>query len=316
MGKLCITGATGGLGSRVLYHLLHTLNVDPSTLIVSLHTPSKMLQEYAKYNLDVRRGDFTDPTSLRTAFAGASALLIISYPSIAYDIRVAAHQNAIDVAKEMGVQHVYYTSLAFASDSKAAVMQAHLSTEAYLKQSGLTYTIIREGIYSESYALYLGFFDAETLARLPSVGRKVVVAGQGAVAWVNRDDLGQGTACILLAPPPEYAARTVLLSGSTAVGLGDVTKVISEIFHWNPPLRLEVFDAAEYVDLHLEAKMGGKEDQATRDYLQAWVTSYSAIERGELAVVDPLLEKLLGRKTLPIEETLREKLGVALYSEP
>ena len=75
-------------------------------------------------------------------------------------MRVRNHINAIDAAKRVGITHIYYTSLAFASDSVAAVMQAHLDTEKYLKESGVTYTIIREGIYSESWPLYLGFFDS------------------------------------------------------------------------------------------------------------------------------------------------------------
>jgi uncharacterized protein YbjT (DUF2867 family) len=66
------------------------------------------------------------------------------------------HKNAIDAAKRAGVKHVYYTSLAFDPAGASAVMRAHRDTEAYLKESGLTYTIIREGIYSESYPLYFG----------------------------------------------------------------------------------------------------------------------------------------------------------------
>jgi len=38
------------------------------------------------------------------------------------------------------------------------VMQAHLRTEAYLKESGVHYTIIREGTYFETYPIFLGFF--------------------------------------------------------------------------------------------------------------------------------------------------------------
>lgn len=65
-------------------------------------------------------------------------------------------------------------------------MLAHLDTEAYLNNCGLTYTIIREGIYSESYPLYLGPFD-------PSSGVCEVAIpadGNGRSAWVSRHELG------------------------------------------------------------------------------------------------------------------------------
>ena len=118
----------------------------------------------------MRKGDYADPDSLRAAFSGADKLLLISYPSIAHELRVHMHRNAIDAAKASGVKHIYYTSLAFGfgarkelipasePESIAAVMQAHLDTEAYLRTIGLTYTVIREGIYSESWPLYFGFF--------------------------------------------------------------------------------------------------------------------------------------------------------------
>ena len=73
-------------------------------------------------------------------------------------------------------------------------MQAHIDTEAYLKESGLTYTVIREGIYNESWPLYFGWFD-------PKEGKDEVVVpySEGGVAWACRDDLGLGTAKIIAA---------------------------------------------------------------------------------------------------------------------
>jgi hypothetical protein len=73
--------------------------------------------------------------------------------------RFTAHKGAIDAVIEVGIEHIYYTSLAFASESVTAVMKAHLRTETYLNNKNVKYAIIREGIYSESISLYLGFFD-------------------------------------------------------------------------------------------------------------------------------------------------------------
>lgn len=90
-----------------------------------------------------------------------------------YETAVNSHINAIDAAKRVGVKHIYYTSVALAGEtgvgkkgeekdgegkSVGAVMRAHLDTEKYLKDSGITYTILREGIYSESYPFYMGSF--------------------------------------------------------------------------------------------------------------------------------------------------------------
>lgn len=162
--------------------------------MVSVYNPSGATDEVRSSGVEIRKGDFGDPSSLETAFSGADKLLIVSYPSIAHEIRVKNHVAAIDAAKRVGIKHIYYTSLAFAGDSVAAVMQAHIDTEIYLKESGLTYTIIREGIYSESWPLYFGFFD-------PNEGKDEVLIpySDGRIAWVCRDDLGEGTAKIIAA---------------------------------------------------------------------------------------------------------------------
>ncbi|MCJ1392194.1 hypothetical protein MMC18_005061 [Xylographa bjoerkii] len=311
--KICLTGATGGLGSRVLHHLLHTLSIPPSSLVISSQNPSP--SSPSDSGVETRHGDFLNPSTLPSAFAGASTLLLISYPSIAHALRVTAHKNAIDAAIRAGVTHVVYTSLAFAGDSQAAVMQAHLETEEYLKRTcagreGVHYTIIREGIYCESWALYLGFFDP---GKAVSDGDgRVVRVPEGAdrgVAWVGRDELGQGTARILV-QREKFADQTVLLSGGAAVSLRGVAETISGIMGWQgkEAVKVEELGKERWVDAMVEMKTGKKEDAETREFMEKWYTTYPAIEKGELDVVDPRLEGLLGRKLESMEESLKKHL--------
>src|SRR5271156_5317355 len=104
--KICITSATGGLGFLVLGHFLNTIHITPSRLILSLRDPSRLPPKNANINLDVHHGDYNAPDALLTAFDGASKLLLISYPSIAYSTRVTAHGNAIDAARSAGIHHI------------------------------------------------------------------------------------------------------------------------------------------------------------------------------------------------------------------
>ncbi|KAI9762692.1 MAG: hypothetical protein M4579_000310 [Chaenotheca gracillima] len=297
-GKICITGATGGLGSRVLHHLLKTLHVPPSSIIVSLHNPAGLPSELQNIGLDIRQGDFQKPETLGPAFEGASKLLVVSYPSIARGIRVESHKNAIDAAKKAGVTHIYYTSLAFASDSSAAVMKAHQDTEAYLKQCDIKYTIMREGIYNESYPLYLGYFNA---AKANADGnRKVIIPGDGGIAWVGRDDLGEGTARIMTSDSDEFTNKTLLLSGDRALTLKEVAALIGDIMGWTTPVEVDEVTPEEYIVHHSKSQDG--------EVVKLWSTTYPAMKRGELAKVDPLLQKLLPHKLKTMEESLREEL--------
>ena len=172
---------------------------------MSLYNPSGATKSILNSGVEIRKGDFTKPETLDAAFTGVNKLLIISYPSIAYEIRVQSHKAAIDAAKRCGVTHIYYMSLAFSGDSVAAVMKAHLETEAYLKGCGVTYTIIREGIYSESWPLYFGFFDINS-----KKNDVVIPISDGKIAWVCRDDLGEGTAKIMTAVCFSFALHSEL----------------------------------------------------------------------------------------------------------
>jgi len=316
MTKICLTGTSGGLGSRVLHHLLHTCHVAPEDIIVSLYNPSKLPEEYSKLGLDVRRGDFQSPQSLEDAFRGAGKLFLISYPSLRHQVRVDAHKNAIDAALNVGVKHIYYTSLAFGDKSKAVVKQAHIDTETYLRQvcqrgegSGMKFTIVKEGIYSESFPLYLGYFDRkkveqERVVRVPSTG------GPG-VAWVARDELGEGTARILTSEAcPDgvsWTDRRVLLSGSKAWTLQELADMITDILGWRDrPLSVMAVGVEEFVNYHADAELGPK----SREYVEMWSTSYPAMAEGETAMVDPLLQKLLGRPLKPMRDSVKETLQV------
>jgi uncharacterized protein YbjT (DUF2867 family) len=196
MVKYVLTGVTGRLGSQVLKHLLRL--VSASQVAVVVRDPSKIPSEISSSGIEIRQGDFSKPELLDDAFKDAEKLLIISVPSIEHEFRVKHHVNAIDAAKRVGVKHVYYTSLMFGTDVKghftdsvAHVMQAHLDTEAYLAKSGLTYTVLREGLYSESYSLYTGFFN-------PTRDSEVCVPDDGFISWVCIEDLGEGTAKLMI----------------------------------------------------------------------------------------------------------------------
>lgn len=91
--------------------------------------------------MNLRKGYHSEPETLATAFAGAGILFLVSLP-FDHELRVKNDRNAIDAAKRVGVKQLFFTILAFAGPptsphSVAAVMQAHIDRESYLKNSGL-----------------------------------------------------------------------------------------------------------------------------------------------------------------------------------
>lgn len=301
LGPMILTGPTGGLGSRILHHLLHTLSIPSSQIILSTSSESSAATLSSVHpDATVRHGDFLSPSTLPSTFAGGHTLCLISYPSIAYEQRVAAHKNAIDAAITAGVKRIVYTSLAFASDSDAAVMKAHLKTESYLKrvcgEKGVTYTIVREGIYSESWPLYMGFWkDGEDEVVMPNE------TGNAGVAWVARDELGEGTARILVDESEEFRDKIVLLSGKEAIGFEELAKMVGSAI--GKEVKVSFVDMEKWVSVQTKRRGGGEEEEK---FVREWGTTFPAIGKGELEAVDPLLEQLLGRKRKSLEDCVKE----------
>ena len=197
-------------------------------------------------------------------------------------------------------------------------MQAHIDTEDYLRhtcaRSGIRFTILREGIYAESYPLYLGFFDAR--AQHEARRREVLVpqTQKQGIAWVSRNELGEATARILVdisgslseADGGQFADKVVLLSGPSAVSLEETGAAVSEILGWVGNGRLQVHEVSEdeFVKHHAANRGGGKDAE---DFVRAWASTFPAIASGELAVVGKL-QNILGRKPREFREILSDLL--------
>lgn len=273
---IVITGATGKLGSAVIECLLE--GVPAAQVVVSVRKPNEAGELKAR-GVGIRRGDFDESDTLVRSFDGADRLLLISVSGIDHERRAAQHRNAIRAAVKAGVGHVFYTSLLPGDGSIAFVMKAHLDTEADLKSSGLRFTILRNGAYTEGWPLYLGDVS----------GGEAVVPGDGPVSWVSQRDLAEGTARLLL--DGGRAGETLNLTGPEAVDLKGTADILSRVR--SRPVVRRIVPVEEYVSRLVAT---GKRE----DFARQWATTYSGLERGEFGKVDPFL----GRPLRTVEEVL------------
>src|SRR4051812_48284904 len=137
---LVVTGATGTLGRLVVEALLQRVSADQ--IGVSVRDPAQAA-DFARRGIRVRRGDYSDPASLTSAFEGASRVLVVSSNS-AGDQAVHQHRTAIAAAKAAGASRIFYTSHVGADATSAfAPMPDHAATEAVLRESGVAFTSLR-----------------------------------------------------------------------------------------------------------------------------------------------------------------------------
>ncbi|KAF2712571.1 NAD(P)-binding protein [Pleomassaria siparia CBS 279.74] len=307
---IALTSATGKLGSAVISAILQNKQIEPSGIVVctSSDPSSSKFDRLRARDVRVRPANFDDPASLKSAFSGCTKLFLVSTPRISMDYndaplwrgREVHHRAAIDAAVKVGVKHIYYTSLAFANPSKAGVMRAHIRTEAYLASlKDVQWTVIREGLYNESWPLYFGYYFG-----LKSDKRKeIMVAGDGPLSWTSIADLAFGTAKVLAAPSEAWAGKTFYLSQNKTSTLADIARIVSKVRENN--VELKVVSKKEHEKFYVETR------GMDRPAVEWWSSTYEAVEDGECDIKDTTLEIMLkeaSRTPKPLEETISEML--------
>ncbi len=183
-----------------------------------------------------------------------------------------------------------------------------MSLESQLTQSSdkrpVTFTAIREGIYSESFLMYTGFPDLQN----PPDEVKIPHDESGpGVAFAKIDDLGEATAKLVkeyLDAPGRfrYKNQVMLLSGPRVWSLADAVKVLGKVK--GKDIGVKEVGEEEYVGEPRVQELLGS--HGPREVPKQWATSFDAVKKGECAVASVEMGRLLGREPEGFEETVRK----------
>jgi len=285
---LVVTGASGQLGRKITLNLLQHL--PDERIAVSVRDPDKVADLRAA-GVRVRQGDYEDAASLRHAWEGAERLLLVSSNAAANGgDPLAQHAVAIEVARDLGVQHIFYTSqIASSSSSHFPPALAHAATEAMLEQSGLRWTALRHGFYADSaLAMNAGGFAGGTLA----------APLDGKVSWTTHDDLAAADAALLMSPDTIFGP-TPPLTGLEALDLSDLAELAGAIL--GKPVTRQVLEDDKMLE---NARLSG----VPSERIAVMMGYYRAARSGEFAEVNPTLGQLIGRRPQSMRDFLAERL--------
>lgn len=278
---IIVTGATGALNGATVDHLLDRMPAHE--IVVAVRDPAKA-QRFADRGVAVRRGDYGDPDSLPSAFAGADQLLLVSSSDPGADA-VSLHRAAIDAAVTAGVGRILYTSHQGASlDTPFGPGRDHAATEALLAQSGIAWTSLRNGFYAHSLNWLMGPWRESGVITVPA---------DGPVSWTAREDAAEAAA-IILASGGAYDGP-VTITASAAPTFADVAAIASELT--GRTIELTVLDQDEWLSAQVAA---GQQEFMARFTLGM----YQAAHDGFFAGTDPLLATLLGREPQTVPDLL------------
>ena len=288
---ILVTGATGHLGKAVVNGLLAKINPSEIAVLVRQEAQAKHFRDLG---VDVRIGDYDHYDTLVAAFKGIDKLYFVSASD--FHNRLPQHTNVVNAAKEAGVKHIVYTSFQRVNETEtspiAQLAKPHLVTEQLIKASGMTYTILRHGLYFDTIPMFIGENILET--------RNIYTpAGEGRTAYALRAEQAEAGVNILLGNGHEN--KEYELAGTETFSYGDVAAALSA--HTQTPITYFSPTVAEFTQALEQANV-------PEIYIGLFAGFSTAIKEGEFAKTSADLEQLIGRKP----STLREFITKA-YSQ-
>ncbi|MGG7468780.1 SDR family oxidoreductase [Chryseobacterium arthrosphaerae] len=220
MSKILITGATGHLGKETIKFLLN--KGIPADQISALVRDENKATDLKEKGINLIVGDYENYASLVTAFKDIDKLFFVSSSDVPN--RTPQHKNVVEAAKEASVKHVVYTSalsnVPIDKSIIAFVAEAHIKTEQWLEESGLSHTLLRNNLYMDLVPQFISDKVLET-------GSIFLPAGNGKTAFVTRAEMAEAAAVVLTTEG--HVGKTYNITNLQAYTYQDVADNLTEI---------------------------------------------------------------------------------------
>lgn len=235
MSTIFVCGATGTQGGALIPHLVsnnikaHAIARDPS---------SKRALALKASGVSIFPGSFDDASSLRTAMADCTALFLNLMPSLTDPTQELSQANRIlSIAKEVGVQHVIYSSGLIQDLERrtywnphrlglvADVLLSKRAVEEAVRTAGFKhYTILRPGNFMSNYLAPFVHVQYPGL-----VERGVVTTAftpETVIPTVDPNDIGRFGAAAVLEPGRFHEKEVGIVS--EILGLEEIMRILAQ----------------------------------------------------------------------------------------
>src|SRR5262245_55260901 len=210
---ICVTGASGTVGSEVL----RQLQAAKAAVRGGFFSKEKAEAARAK-GIEAVLLDYDRRETLRAAFKGCDALFLLG-PTAVNQTRL--EQNAVEAAKEAGVRRIVKLSVLGADEEGFAFARIHRAVEKAIESSGLAWTFLRPNGFMQNVVTYLG-------ATIRDAGAFHTASGDAKISHVDVRDIAAVAVKALTGTGHERKAYT--LTGPEALTYddlaGDLTRAL------------------------------------------------------------------------------------------
>jgi uncharacterized protein YbjT (DUF2867 family) len=222
---ILVVGATGVLGGEICRLLAQ--RAKPVRALVRHTSNPDRVAGLKSLGAEQVRGDLKDRPSLDAACRGASAVISTASSTVSRQagdsiesVDRQGQLDLIDAAAAAGVKRFVLVSFrSVAMDFP--VQSAKRAAEARLRDSGMTYTILRPTCFTEVWLSPALGFDA------PNATAQIYGGGQNQISWISYQDVAQFAVAAL---DNAHAKNAVIdLGGPQALSPLDVVRLAEQV---------------------------------------------------------------------------------------
>ena len=279
---ILITGASGTVGKAVLAQVSRSRKKHRAMY------RSKQEAAKAPAGTEAVTADFADKASLAPALRGVESVYLVCSP---IPDLVQLEGNVIEASEAAGVRRIVLNSAMGAGDYAKSFPSWHRRVEHQLKATKMAYCILRPNSFLQNVVTYFA----------PSIRAQSVFygsMGNARTSYLDVRDIAAVVDKALLGG--EHDGKTYELNGPEPLTYAEVADKISR----------QAGIAAKYVDIPVEAQRRAMLDQGMPEWqVTALLELQEYYTGGKGGTVDGLLEKLLGRSPITMNQFLKEFAG-------
>ncbi len=274
---ILITGASGSVGKAVLQ--------EASRKESKVRAMYRSKEEAAKApsGSEAVLADYANKQSLRDALDGVTSVYVVCSP---IPQLVELESNVLDACKEFGVEHVVLSSAMGAGDYGKSFPSWHRKVEDKLKETGMSYTILRPNGFLQNIVAY-------SAPSIRAQGAFYAAMGDAKVSYLDVGDIAVVAAKALKGGV--HAGKTYELNGPEAISNQELAKRISKV----AGRTVNYVDIPESAQREAMIGLGMPEWQVT-----ALLELQQYYKQGGGAKTDGLLQALIERDPVTLDQYL------------
>jgi uncharacterized protein YbjT (DUF2867 family) len=279
---ILITGASGNVGKTVLQAVAKT-GARHRAMYRSAAEAAK-----APARTETVVADFAKPETLGAALQNVHNVYLVCSP---IPELVQLESNVIDACVAAGVKHVVLNSALGAGDYDKSFPSWHRKVEDKLKGTRLSWTILRPNSFHQNVVA----FFAPTIR---TQGAFYSSMRDTKNSFLDVQDIAAVAAKSLAAG--EHAGKIYELNGPEAINYTELAKKVAKV----------AGREVRYVDIPMDAQKKAMLDQGMPEWLTtALLDLQQYYLNGKGGETDGLLQKLLGRAPITMDEFLKENVA-------